>query len=978
LVKSQNELHYSVNKPGGELTEAEIARLLLEPGAATFIPNSADQLLGTAWALKDLCYAAWSSEPQRAAQAAEMLQTLLDQYQTHAKSPEQTADNTEAAQLVEARAIAEWTMGIAHLTRGEMEPAVERFDAAAEAFRQIGDIEHTAQTQVPKIMALSMLGQYADATACADQARRVFSDLGDARSAGKVSLNLSALQERLGAYAEAAKESRAAAVLFARVGDRELSIMADINTGNALTALGDLDEALRIYARAKMRAETHGFPVLEALADESVALVKLARGQYRSALAGFEDSRRRYEMLDMPQHLATAEKQLGDAYLELRLLPEASALFEQAIKRFEALQFPDEEAWTYVQLGRGQALMKQPEVAIESFARATELFVQQGIGVGEATVSLARAELLLSADDPEQALTLAARAVEGFDNANLAEGSLRADVVRANALLSARRTELASQLFASALSRARALQLLTLQVRCLTGQGLAAQAQGDLSRAKSALGEAIELFEDQRRALPGDDLRSAFLSDHLRPYQALLRMALQEHEASPGTDRAAEVMVQLDRVRARSLGERLSHAPKSEDGEPTQELRDRLNWLNRQVQRKEEEGESAPALVQEVRRAEMELLEQSRRARMAANAVDEYTATFDSTEVTGKKTVAFDMGALQALMGKADALVEYGVQDDELFACVLTPSGVSLHRNLASWNKVLGALRAARFQIETLGHGAKPVHQHMETLTHRALIRLQQLHALVWAPIASALESSRRVLLVPHGQLGWLPFAALHDGKAALVEHFELAVAPSALLAARGYERQPVASKELLALGESSRLPHAAREAEFVGSLFDDATVFVGEQATLAAVQNNAGEADIVHLACHAQFRSDNPMFSALHLADGPLTVELAETLSLRPGLVVLNACETGLSELGSGDEMVGLVRAFLIAGTARVLATAWPVDDEHAARFMARFYRARCRGREPAEALRQAQLETSRESSHPFYWAAFTLYGGF
>jgi CHAT domain-containing protein len=134
----------------------------------------------------------------------------------------------------------------------------------------------------------------------------------------------------------------------------------------------------------------------------------------------------------------------------------------------------------------------------------------------------------------------------------------------------------------------------------------------------------------------------------------------------------------------------------------------------------------------------------------------------------------------------------------------------------------------------------------------------------------------------------------------------------------------------------------------------------------------------VVHLACHAQFRTDNPMFSALHLYDGALTVELAETLSLRPGLVVLSACETGLSELGCGDEMVGLVRAFLIAGTARVLATAWPIDDQHAAQFMASFYGARFRGQAPAQALRQAQLEAMKNAPHPFYWAAFTLYGGF
>jgi CHAT domain-containing protein/tetratricopeptide (TPR) repeat protein len=947
---------------------------MLEPGAAFVLPDSGENLLAVAWALKDLCYAAWSSEPGRAVRSAEVLQGMAVQSATQTDLSQRTAPGLPA----EVRAVADWTMGIAHLTRGEMARAVELFDAAAEAFRGLGDADHAAQTQVPKIMALSMLSQYTEATACAEEAGQAFIALGDARSAGKVRLNLSALHERLGAYLEAVHESRSAAVLFARVGDSELSVMADINTGNALTGLGDFEEALRIYARAQMRAATHGFPVLEALVEESVALVHLARGQYHTALAGFENSRRRYELLGMPQHLATAEKQLGDAYLELRLLPEAVALFEQAIARFERLNFPDEQAWTYVQLGRAQALLAHPEKAAASFSRSAQLFVQQGIGVGESTVSLARAELALSAGDPRLAQCLAEQAAVGFETADLADACLRADLVRADAFLSLGNVEAASKLFAGTLSRANALQLLSVRVRCLTGQGLAAQAQGDLAVAQSALSAAIELFEDQRRALPGDDLRTAFLSDHLRPYHALLQMSLQAHTTSPSATLAAEVLFQLERVRARSLGERLSHTANSEHSEATQKLRDRLNWLYHQVQRREEEGESSKALVQEVRNVEWQLLEQTRRARLAAPGVVGSSPGSASAAAGGNIDGRLTIASLQTLLGEADALVEYGVQDDELFACVLRPSGVTLHRNLASWCQVLDALRAARFQIETLGHGAAPVQQHIKALTQRALVRMQQLHALVWAPLADTLEPCRRLLVVPHAQLAWLPFAALHDGSAALAERFELAVVPSAQLAMRGYLQQTVAPQQVFVLGESSRLPHAAEEANFVGSLFDDARVFVGEQATLAAVQRDSGNASVVHLACHAQFRSDNPMFTALHLYDGALTVELAETLCLRPGLVVLSGCETGLSELGCGDEMVGLVRAFLVAGTSRVLATSWPIDDLHAARFMANFYGACRRGLAPAAALRQAQTEAMKDDPHPFYWAAYSLYGGF
>jgi CHAT domain-containing protein len=926
-------------------------------GGSPPLPD-ADTLV-KAWELKDQCYAAWSSEPQRAAVAAAALRALC-------------AGDVDAhgdAIAREISALADWTEGIAHITRGQMADAVRSLDAAALAFRALGQRANAAQTQVPKIISLSMLGQYDAAIACAEQAQREFVDLGDAHGAAKVSGNLGGLQERRGNYAQAARHSREASVLFARVGDHERSVQADINLANALTAMGDFDEALRIYARARMRAGTHDYPVLETMVDECVASVQLPRGRYREALAGFESARGQFERLGMQQNTAFTEKQLADTYLELRLLPEALALFDQVLARLQALDvLPDEQAWTLSQRGRAQVLLARPEQAARSFELAAALFDEQSNGAGLATVTLARAELALEGGDPARATELATRAGEGFAAAGRADGHTRADVVRAYALLRAGSAEQAGALFNATLMNAQALQLLTLQVRCRVGQGLAAQALGDTAQARAAFNDAVELFEDQRRALPGDDLRSAFLGEHLEPYRELLRLALQAHSAAPSPARALEVLHQLERVRARSLGERIDGDAAPADEPKTRAMRERVNWLYRRVQRLEDEGESAAALSDELRRTERELLEGARRARLIA-APEDIVDVADATR--------FDAAALQAALGDEGALIEYGVLDDELFACVVTRQGVHLQRRVASWREVQDTLRAARFQIETLRHGAAPVRQHLSSLAARTQRRLEQLHALVWAPLAPALIDSRRVLIVPCGPLGLLPFAALHDGSGALAQRFELALVPSARLALRGLLRVPMPPRRAVALGESSRLPHAAYEARYVAALFAEGRALVGTQATLEALREHAPRAELIHLACHAQFRNDNPMFSALYLHDGALTVEAVETLKLLPGTVVLSACETGVAESGSGEERVGLVRAFLVAGAARVLASLWPVDDEVTGAFMASFYAALCAGEPPAKALRQAQTRQMATHPHPFYWAAFTLHGG-
>ena len=217
------------------------------------------------WALKDACYAAWSSAPQRAVQAADALQRLC-----LSRWPASSASG-ESPLRGEVTALADWTAGIACLTRGQMNEAAAGFNRAAEGFATLGQDRHAAQTQVPRIMALSMQGKHAEAAECAEQTQRAFVELGDVAAAGKVSLNLGSLHLRRDDFREAARHYRQAVVLFARVGDREHSVMGDIGMADALTALGDFDEATRIYARAAMRARTHGFPVLEAIVEESVA-----------------------------------------------------------------------------------------------------------------------------------------------------------------------------------------------------------------------------------------------------------------------------------------------------------------------------------------------------------------------------------------------------------------------------------------------------------------------------------------------------------------------------------------------------------------------------------------------------------------------------------------------------------------------------------------------------------------------------------
>jgi tetratricopeptide (TPR) repeat protein len=948
-----------------------LAARLLAGGALAPEALSLATATSVAWALKDACYAAWNSEPRRAAEAADVLGRWAGAC---------AAAWHDSAALTEIEALAAWTRGIAQVTRGQMASAIDAFDEAGTSFRRLGRPGLAAQTQVPKIMALAMLGRHDAAVACAEQTQQALLAAGERRAAGKVSLNLGSLYLRHDDYAPAVNHYREAARLLALEGDREHSVVADVGTGDALTAMGDLDEAARIYRRAGVRAAAHALPMLQAQLDESVALLELSRGRYDKALAHFERARAGYDALGMPQHLAIAEKQLGDAYLELRLWPEADRLYAEALQRFDALDMPDDKAWTLAQRGRVQALQGDPAAAREHFAAAWQVFEAQGNGAGRAAVALARAELAsLAPGDPQAALDWAERAMVAYKAAGSSDGLLRAQLAGARALALAGRHAEAHAAFTATLERARAGERWAVEVRSLSGLALADQSLGHHTTARAGFAAAVARFEELRQALPGDEVRSAFLADHLEPFRALLGYALQDHDLAPSPATAATVLAAADRVQARALSERLAGAATANPASATDEdavidtLRARVSWLARRVQGLEDDEDTPSAsLVDELRRNEHELLERVRRRRLLAGGVASDTSTASD---------ALEPASLCHRLGDGEALLHYAVHGDELLACVVRRDGVALQRRLAAWPEVLQAIEALRFQLGALAHGATPLHAHLPLLAARCNARLQRLHALLWAPLAGTLATASRVLVTAPAPLGTVPFAALNDGQHTLAERHELAGAPSIRIAGLGLGRLPGrAPRRAFVLGESQRLPHAGDEARSVARCFAQATLWLDEQANIAAMRSAAGDADVIHLACHAQFRADSPHFSALHLHDGALTAEQVETLRLRAQVVVLSGCDTAGTagaQAAGGDEWVGLVRAFLLAGAARVVASLWPVDDRITSEFMACFHPALARGEPPAAALRHAQGALRQHHPHPFHWAAFALHGG-
>ena len=170
--------------------------------------------------------------------------------------------------------------------------------------------------------------------------------------------------------------------------------------------------------------------------------------------------------------------------------------------------------------------------------------------------------------------------------------------------------------------------------------------------------------------------------------------------------------------------------------------------------------------------------------------------------------------------------------------------------------------------------------------------------------------------------------------------------------------------------------PRIVDEIQTLKEVFPSAITLIQDAATTDALRRNSVDVDVLHLACHGQFRSDNPLFSALRLADGWFTVRDAYGLKLDNALVTLSACETGANVVAPGDELIGLARGFFSAGARSVLLSLWMVDDETTDQMMVDFYEETMRGRSLSASLRAAQLKMLAERPHPFFWSPFVLVG--
>jgi CHAT domain-containing protein len=924
-----------------------------------------DGVLALAWALKAEAQAAWNVEPSRAGQCAQALTAML-----------------RARPLTAAEPLRDWTDGIAELAAGHSERALTALSRAGIGFAALGDRQSAAECVVPRLVSLALLGRHDEALAVGHSGLAEFVATGDLRSAGKIEINMASLLHRLARPGEAAVLYRSAAVRLARCGDAEHSVMADIGLANALTLALDFDEALRINERARVRAERVGLPVLQAHGQGAIGRIELHRGHHAAALAALAEALRLHRAAGSPPlRVLEAESALADAYLAVRLLPEAIRLYEQIATHAHALASPNTQAWALMNRGRALAALGEESAALQSMTQARSLFRDSVRPASEAFAALGVGALHLAAGRIDLARQSAVAALGLLADGDAPAWHLEAQVLQAQvrareALL--RRLDpsdgpgdrgAAAALAALKAARLAAIGLAGLEQRCLLAEGELALASGDRNAAKLAFEGLLAVLERERAALPDDEFRVALAHDAEIAHRGLVTLA-----AAAGDPQALLAAIDRTSNPAWGLADVLALGPHAGVGSSdVVQARQRLFWQRDELHRATTQGSRTQQLEVQaaVRDAENALLEALRRARLGSPSA---MASCGATNTRGP-----------LLPPKADqAWVVFHYDGERLRSVVATAQGVWQYEQVLP--DLATRIEALRFQIDTARLGNTVLVGRERQLLERARHHAQSLHGRLWAPLAAHLAGIRRIVLVPHGPLNGLPFAALHDGERWLAERYEWLVVPS--LAAWQDREEQIASRptrpgppSLVALaapapGLDAISTEALRLCSTHQAFGRDATAYIGAQATRAALRDAARTADVLHLACHAHFRADNPAFSSLQLADGEVALHELNHWRLESRLVVLSACETGSLYVASSDEVVGLVRALNRAGAAAVVAALWTVADHSTAQLMGDFHVALAAGADAATALHLAQSQAAARGQHPFHWAAFVVHG--
>jgi CHAT domain-containing protein len=918
---------------------------------------------------------------------------LSDPHAAVARGEVWLAEETATAEsgIGEGRARALRGLAYALRTAGAYERADQAFVEAEAAFASLGLDDDAARTRIGHVEALRYLGRYDDAIALAQGNLEYLQSRGPefGLDAARQTVNLGLVLWRKGNLEQALARFEEAGAYGRKEQIRELDATASMNVGLLLTELGRYGEALKADQYAAQAFEALGARERQATVQMNLGLLRITRGEYGQALEALLASRALCEQLGLEPKRAAVDLVLARAYQALNLDAEAAAACDQAVETLRRHDLPFELANALLRNGQVAEQIGEYGQARKNLTEARVLFARIGNASWETMAQLAGLRVAVrEANRPalgpllSEVTEVATRLQELKAPDQAAAGYLlQGEIERKMGRLGPARASIRA-----ALDIGQEISADGVLFQGHTAEGILLEPS-DPDEARAAFERAVEHQERLRERARADDLKLAVVGQGVNLYERIARLLLGPADARPARqieDRWRAAFRWLERGKSRGLLEEALSGPArpSTDTPRVQQARERVADLRARLNAAYNVRyslEAAPAHISAATADELDSLE-----RDLSQATRELQILLRGDRAADVSAL-IDVERVQSVLAPGTCLLEYVILDDEIACFVVQRDAFEVRRAVASRQAVERAASWLWFHIRKGTYGAEFVRTNQATLSRPVAQALGQLGDALLAPFDDVIGAASHVVVVPHSLLHGVPIHALTYRGGILLDAVTVSYAPSAAVFAATVGSGPAVAqagpaprieRPLIVAPEIPDLPWVQEEARRIAALFPEAVLLSGADATLERVRREAPGRDALHLATHGVFRSDNPTYSALELADGWLSVgELAELAGGR-ALVCLSACHTGMSGVGPHEELLGLTRAVLGAGAQALVASLWAANDDTAPAYMETLYAGLRAGKSRAASLRDAALQTRQREAHPYFWAPFILVG--
>jgi len=813
--------------------------------------------------------------------------------------------------------VAYQVIGLVERDFGDATAALRPLRVAVRLARRSGSAEREGDVLASLGSALIYCGRSRAGLSTLDKAVRVTRGPASAR----VLFRRANARWILGHHDEAYADLRRALPALRRAGDtiwtaRALTLRALVHL-----ALGAVERADRDLAAAERMLATTGQEHDSALAQHNRGVAAFRVGDLPTALRHVEEAAQRCRALGDPMPSLAIDR--SAILLAAGLAQEAFAEADAAIKLTESRGGRAALTAELLLIAAKASLAAGDVVTAEARARtAHRLFAAQRrrwwtvhsrllqlrcrFAAGDVSVGLVRSAARTAAD-------LAALASTDVADAHLLAGQA--------ALAGGRDPATADRHLATAAQARHRGPALT-RVGGWLAEALRAEARGDTRRALSACRSGVHTLETHRLTLGASELRAQAMSHGVELAAVALRVCLRASSAR-------RLLVWADRWRATALAVAPVRPP--DDRILRAELA-RYRDVTSRLEAARAGGASALSLRREQQRTEQRVRGRTRSVGGPTRGPAHEDRKLDVTAL---------LAELDVYKGQLVELVDV---NGELHV-LLCGSGQVRRFTAGRTAEVAAEVEHARAALRRCSLGLPSTSDNSELLASAG----RRLEELLLGPAVRHLAGGS-IVVAPPGRLHSVPWPLLPSLRPAA-----FAVTPSARTWLRSrQDRRPPGHDVVLVQGPGLRA--GAGELAGVAALYDGATILADGRATVSRVLGALDGCGLAHIAAHGTFRADSPLFSALRMDDGPLTVHDLDRLTAAPRRLVLPSCDSARLAPVGADELLGFAAALLPLGTVGITASVMPVDDDATAPFMVDLHDALRRGMTMAEGLQAAR----------------------